>query len=460
MAALRIPSATYRLQFNRNFRFADARLLVPYLHDLGITDLYASPILKARPGSAHGYDITDPTRLNPELGSEKDFEEFAAELKRHDMGLLLDIVPNHMAASVDNPWWADVLENGRSSPYARYFDIDWDAHPRGKIVLPVLASPLDALLEDGGLKLALDEDGFTLRYGYTYFPLDPNSYHAILSHRPNFPEAIGRLVDSLQRLPPPTVTPARKVAERRQAAERVKRDLWRLYETHPEVKQFVDESIRAFNAPGAALLPELLREQHYELAYWRDGVRRLNYRRFFDINSLVGARVEDPAVFQATHDLVVRLVDEGKVTGLRVDHIDGLRDPLVYLQGLQEAVSRKASPFYLLTEKILLGDEMLPEEWPTSGTTGYEFANLVNALFVDPQGHQALGATYRRFTGSRVSFSDVVYEQKKKVMKELSWKCPPVWQSTGPTRGPWRWPAVTGHTLRLRWRRLAGGTLR
>jgi (1->4)-alpha-D-glucan 1-alpha-D-glucosylmutase len=354
MAALRIPSATYRLQFNRNFRFADARALVPYLHELGISDLYASPIFKARPGSAHGYDITDPTQLNPELGSEEDFEELVAELKRHDMGLVLDIVPNHMSATVDNPWWADVLENGRSSPYASYFDIDWDAHPEGRIVLPILGAPLEEVLRRGELKVSLGRTGPSLRYHDTRLPL---------SHTTS-------------------------------AAAR-----------------------RANSDP--ARLEGLLSQQAYELTYWRDGVRRLNYRRFFDISDLVGVRVEDPAVFEATHGLIVRLAREGKVVGLRVDHIDGLRDPLAYLERLQEAISSEGSPFYVLVEKILLGDEALPEEWPAFGTTGYEYANLANDLFIDALGLERLGITCRRFTGSRVNFSDVVYEQKKKVVKEL-----------------------------------------
>jgi (1->4)-alpha-D-glucan 1-alpha-D-glucosylmutase len=354
MAALRIPSATYRLQFNRDFRFADARALVPYLHELGISDLYASPIFKARPGSAHGYDITDPTQLNPELGSEEDFEELVAELKRHDMGLVLDIVPNHMAATVDNPWWADVLEHGRSSPYASYFDIDWDAHPERRIVLPILGAPLEEVLRRGELKVSLGRTGPSLRYHDTRLPL---------SHTTS-------------------------------AAAR-----------------------RANSDP--ARLEGLLSQQAYELTYWRDGVRRLNYRRFFDVSDLVGVRVEDPAVFEATHGLIVRLAREGKVTGLRVDHIDGLRDPRGYLRRLQEVLSRNGSRFYVLVEKILLGDEAVPENWPTFGTTGYEYSNLVNDLFIDPQGLRALNTTYGRFTRSSTGFADVVYEQKKKVMREL-----------------------------------------
>jgi (1->4)-alpha-D-glucan 1-alpha-D-glucosylmutase len=404
MAALRIPSATYRLQFNRDFRFADARVLVSYLHKLGISDLYASPVFKAQPGSAHGYDIIDPTKLNPELGTEEEFEALAEGLRRHDMGLLLDIVPNHMAATVSNPWWADVLENGRDSLYAPFFDIEWDAHPEGRIVLPILDAPLDTVLHRGGLRLTLDEYGFAIRYHETRLPVSPRSIAAILSALPRPPERLASVLDSIRSGQP---------------MEQLKRALWRLHERDPEVRRFMDAATDAFNGRDARPLRRLLGQQAYELTYWREGVRRLNYRRFFDVSALVAVRVEDPAVFRATHDVIVRLAREGKITGLRVDHIDGLRDPLEYLQRLQESLSPTGPPFYIVVEKILLDHEELPEEWPVAGTTGYEFANVVNALFVDSRGLEALDRTYRRFTGSRHSFSDVVHQQKKKATADL-----------------------------------------
>jgi len=282
MPSLRIPTAAYRLQFSRRFGFEDARKLVPYLHRLGVTDLYASPILRARQGSSHGYDVTDPSHLNPELGTEAEFEALVQELSSHGMGLLLDIVPNHMAASLENPWWADVLEKGRDSPYAAFFDINW--------------SP-----------------------------------------------------------------------------------------------------------PGSR--------------------EKISYRRFFDISDLVGVRVEDPRVFEATHALVLRLVREGRVTGLRIDHIDGLYDPLGYLSRLQRRIKPEKGThrpgFYIVVEKILAGDEVLPAEWPVSGTTGYDFLNALNALFVDGEGVKVIDDCYSRFTGARPDFGDLVYEKKRQVMREL-----------------------------------------
>jgi (1->4)-alpha-D-glucan 1-alpha-D-glucosylmutase len=283
MPSLRIATATYRLQFSQSFGFEDARRLVPYLHRLGITDLYASPILKARKGSRHGYDVTDPSRLNPELGTEAEFEALVRELKGCGMGLLLDIVPNHMAASLENPWWADVLKKGRDSPYADFFDIDW-------------------------------------------------------------------------------------------------------------------------NTPGNG--------------------EKISYRRFFDISDLVGVRVEEARVFEATHALILRLVWEGKVTGLRIDHIDGLYDPLGYLSRLQRQIkaekgAHRRPGFYIVVEKILAGDEVLPAEWPVSGTTGYDFLNALNALFVDGEGVKAIDESYSRFTGARPDFDDLVYEKKRQVIREL-----------------------------------------
>lgn len=335
------------------------------------------------------------------------------------MGLLLDIVPNHMAATVDNPWWADLLEHGRSSPYAPFFDIDWEGHPQGRIVLPILGAPLEEVLRSGELRLGLDEHGFFVRYQATRLPLDPSSYPTVLSHPAGLAKQLAPLLTSLQRLPTWTVTAAPESEERRGAAEQVKRELWRLYNGRPDVRRFIDDTIGIFNGRASALLHEVVRQQPYELAHWRTGRERLNYRRFFDISHLVGLRVEEPAVFQATHDLILRLVREGKATGLRVDHIDGLRDPLRYLERLQRAVARKGAPFYVLVEKILLGEETLPDGWPASGTTGYEFANLVNGLFVDREGLARLGTTYRRFSGSPPNFSDVVYKQKKRVLPDL-----------------------------------------
>jgi (1->4)-alpha-D-glucan 1-alpha-D-glucosylmutase len=445
MADLRVPLATYRLQLNRRFRFADARALVPYLHELGISDIYASPIFKARPGSTHGYDVMDPTSLNPELGTEREFEALVRELRGRGMALLLDIVPNHMAASSENPWWMDVLENGLSSPYAHYFDIDWhpdpaDGVPRNMVLLPILGGPFRSVLEDGEFILSLDERGFFVRYDGARLPLDPKSYRAFLTYRiRDLKESLGKdslalqelanLIEAIDALPACTDTQAKAVKARQRDKETIKRRLWRLYSTHPEIKTFIDANVSVFNGTAGDprsfdLLDRLLSDQAYRLAFWREGIEKLNYRRFFDISDLVGVCVEEPDVFEATHALAFRLADEGKVTGLRIDHIDGLYEPPDYLRRLQSRLgatkpTRAAARFYVLVEKILGRNEDLPEDWPVCGTTGYDFLNVVNGVFVDAEGLQALDTTYRRFTGSEKDFEDIVYEQKRRVMQEF-----------------------------------------
>lgn len=445
MAGPRVPVATYRLQFNRRFRFADAQALVPYLHELGITDIYASPIFKARRGSAHGYDVTDPTRLNPELGTEEEFEALVQELKRHNMGLLLDIVPNHMAANSENRWWVDVLENGPSSPYASYFDIDWHPDPASEVpantvLLSILGGPYRSVLENQELILGLDEEGLFVRYHDARLPLAPKSYRVLLTYRlEDLKEALGEdvrvyqefahLVESIERLPTRIAANAEEVEARRRDKEVMKQRLWSLYSRSPTIREFIDENVGIFRGQakdpqGLHLLDQLLAEQAYRLACWREGLQKINYRRFFDVSDLIGIRVEHPEVFEVMHALTFRLADEAKVTGLRVDHIDGLYDPLDYLRRLQRRIGRvkaaRATPsFYVVVEKILSGDEELPEDWPACGSTGYDFLNALNAVFVDAEGRKALDVTYRRFTGSRLNPGDVVYESKKRVMREL-----------------------------------------
>jgi (1->4)-alpha-D-glucan 1-alpha-D-glucosylmutase len=334
---MRVPGATYRVQFTSRFQFKDAVRLVPYLHELGITDLYASPILKARAGSTHGYDVTDPEQLNPELGGAEEFEELVQALRERHMGLLLDIVPNHMAASVENPWWFDVLEKGESSPYASWFDIDWAAK---KLLLPILGKPYGEALENNELKLRVEDGRVVLQYFDQKLPI----------------AAGGENLD-LQAVDP------------------------------------------------------VLSRQHYRVAYWQKTSDAVNYRRFFDVNELVGLRAEKDEVFQATHALISALVSQGKVNGLRIDHIDGLLDPAGYLRRLPD--------IYVVVEKILAGHENIPGEWQTQGTTGYDFLNSVNTAFVDPHGYQSLEHIYSEFTGLRGSRSELVRSRKRQVAKEL-----------------------------------------
>lgn len=431
---LRAPGTTYRLQLNRDMGFDRARQLVPYLHRLGITDLYVSPLLRAREGSSHGYDGTDPTRLNPELGSERAFDALVDALRQRGMGLLLDIVPNHLAASTENPWWAHVLEHGPASPYAAFFDIDWhpgDPELEGRVLLPILGDSLEEVLARGELHLALDAGGLCLRYFRHRLPVDPGTYPLLLA--PGGAGAGGDALEALlaraRRLPPREAGDPGAAACRCREGEAIKAGLTRLYREVPPVRTLVD---RSFHKPP---LCELLAAQAYRLAPWREAASRLNYRRFFDVSDLVGVRVEDPRVFAATHAFILQLAREGKVTGLRVDHVDGLLDPPGYLRRLTGALaaevgaegtsraapgaSPRSLPFYVVVEKILTGSEQLRADWPVAGTTGYEFLNALNAVFVDPAGYSRLAAAYGRFVGDDAAFADVVYHQKRKVIREL-----------------------------------------
>jgi (1->4)-alpha-D-glucan 1-alpha-D-glucosylmutase len=351
------------------------------------------------------------------------------------MGLLLDIVPNHMSASSENPWWTDVLENGPTSPYAAYFDIDWSPATNAvedKVILPILGGPYRSVLENQEIVLGLDENGFYIRYYEVRLPLQPRSYRRILVHRiVTLDKALGTthpalralvdLIDAIQRLPVNTATDPKEIEESLGAKQAIKPRLWHLYLAHPEVKHFIDENVRIFNGTKGdphsfELLDQLLGDQAYQLGFWRVVREKMNYRRFFDINDLISVRVEDSRVFEATHALIFKLIKAGNVTGLRADHIDGLYDPLGYFHHLQ---SRIAPRFYLLVEKILIGDETLPEDWPVHGTTGYDFLNSVNGVFVNPRGIRTLDRVYTRFTGTAVTFQDVVYHRKRQVIEAL-----------------------------------------
>lgn len=442
MASLRIPIATYRLQFNQEFTFRRARELLDYFQQLGITEVYASPLLQSRRGSGHGYDVTDPTHMDTDPGTEAEFEVFCGELQRRGMGLILDIVPNHMAASSENPWWMDVLENGPVSSYASYFDIDWHPPSRlldNKVLLPVLGDTYGRVLENQELRPAYRNGSFAVQYYQESFPLSPSSYHFILKHRldvlekrlgagsPAYQEYRGILA-ALPSHPERESLSLEATGEKRLQAEATKERLRRLCGAEPEVRRFIAENLRLLRGkkkrPASfRLLDRLLAEQAYVLAFWQNPNEEINYRRFFTITDLVGVRVEDPFVFEATHAVVFRLVERGVVTGLRIDHIDGLRDPLGYLQRLQERVAGvpegHAPGFYVIVEKILSSTEKLPSEWPIHGTTGYDFLNAVNRLFTDPRGAKDIERIYTRFVGEDIEYEDVLHQKKKLVMATL-----------------------------------------
>jgi (1->4)-alpha-D-glucan 1-alpha-D-glucosylmutase len=420
-----LPTSTYRLQFNSGFRFVDGRDLVPYLSDLGITDLYSSPRYKARRGSSHGYDIANPLRVNSELGTEEDFDDMACKLQNYGMGLLLDTVPNHMAASYENPWWMDVLENGQSSSYATYFDIDW--HPpiskaaylqENRVLLPILGDLYGNVLDRGELTLKMEDTGIHVRYYDTRLPLDPKSYSAILARMGQaLPPGNAELLDLLsavERLPARDDPAPEHVMERRRDKERIKDGLWRASQSDPAFRAALDETLAAIASDSAAL-DALLGAQAYRLAYWKIGYEEINYRRFFDINELVGLRIEVPEVFENRYQQIFSLLREGKITGLRVDHIDGLWDPECYLRRL----ASHTDGAYIVVEKVLGRDETLPPEWPVAGTTGYDFLNTLNGVFVDPAGLDRLEAVYARVTGSYLPFAEQCYQSNKLVIEEL-----------------------------------------
>jgi len=443
-----IPRATYRLQFNRDFTFAMAAEHVPFLAALGISHCYASPLLMARPGSSHGYDIVEHHRLNPELGSTEEFEHFVNVLQQHGMGLILDMVPNHMGVmGNDNPWWLEMLENGPAAASARFFDIDWSplkATLRGKVLLPVLGDHYGTVLEKGELTLGFDpgQGHFDIRYYEHRFPIDPGTYSTLLGHHlPQLGERLGEqdpgvlefasLTTAFANLPLRTESDEERLAERRRDSALHKQHLARLYRENADIACYLDEVVQAYNdtagqAADATLLHRLLEEQPYRLAYWRVASDEINYRRFFDINDLASLRMEEPEVYEATHALVLELIAGGKVQGLRIDHPDGLYNPRHYFQRLQQSVVAERShagnggdgmPLYVVVEKILAAHERLPADWPVHGTTGYDFAALCNDLFVDASSEKALTRSYRVFSGEWDSVEEMRYQSKKLIMR-------------------------------------------
>ena len=462
----RIPVATYRLQFNAQFRFNDAREIVPYLHRLGISDIYASPCFKASKGSLHGYDILDQNSLNPEIGTEQEYDALCEALQQQDMGQILDIVPNHMCIEGHgNSYWMDVLENGPCARYAGFFDITW--HPvkkelENRILIPILGDQYGTVLENGELRLSFQEGSFFLNYYDHKLPVIPKTYRRIMTFcregleqelsadAPQLQELMS-IITALEHLPPTTEQQPERIAERYREKEVIKRRLHSLYQNSSAIGEFIDRNIAAFNGtPGDShsfdQLDGLLQEQVYRIAHWRVATEEINYRRFFDINSLGAIRVEESAVFEATHRLVFSLVAAGKITGLRIDHADGLRDPEEYFKRLQAAcfflrygsspdtvvdedviharydrlvaADPGYKPFYIIGEKILLKTEKLPEAWPVFHTTGYDFANQVNGLFVDTAHATRFEKLYTRFLGQRIDFQDCAYESKRLVMHQ------------------------------------------
>jgi (1->4)-alpha-D-glucan 1-alpha-D-glucosylmutase len=428
------PTATYRLQFTPDFGFRDAIELIPYLDQLGISHVYASPLLKPAPGSMHGYDVIDPTRLNPELGDEEEFQELLAELARHGMGLILDIVPNHMAVNSQNEWWQDVLEHGQYSRFANYFDIDWGSGD-GKVVLPTLGDHFGTILESGELKLDIDDRGLAINYYENRFPVAPSSYEQVLVDvRRVFGDNEGESasvaeaeLDALIDLSRELDARAGHQDEISQASANLGRRTWNLYRSEPVTRHafnavFVEVNGDPGDPESFNRLERLLNSQHYRLTFWRRASEEINYRRFFDIADLISLRIEDPEVFDAVHSLILEYAGTAGIDGFRADHVDGLLDPEEYAERLYQRLSEASGgrgDYLLLFEKILTGHEQLPSEWPISGTTGYEFAHRVNAVLADPDGFRRIEEHYAQMTGLQDGFEQIVHSNKAKVLDDL-----------------------------------------
>ena len=409
-------TATYRVQLHAGFMFDDAAAIVPYLADLGVSHLYCSPYLQAAPGSTHGYDVTDHSRLNAELGGEAGHARMTGRLAACGLGQVLDIVPNHMGLH-GNAWWWDVLENGPSSLYAGYFDIDWDPPERkltAHVLMPVLGDHYGRVLEAGDIKLERRGGAFVVRYHEHEAPVSPRTLDELLAGAAERSGSSGlaALAQAHGELPHAILTDPAAVAERHVGKEALRERLERLVRDDPVAAAAIDEQVVAVNADADAL-DELLGRQNYRLAYWATAAEELSYRRFFNIESLAGLRIEDPEVFADTHRLILRLVADGTVDGLRIDHVDGLADPQGYLTRLAGA-SRGA---YVVVEKILAPGEELPAAWPTAGTSGYDFLNRVTQLFTDAQGADEMRACFARFTGRDQPYDDVARDAKLQIMR-------------------------------------------
>ena len=426
-----IPRATYRLQLHSGFTFDDAARIAPYLGRLGVSHMYCSPVLRARPGSEHGYDVVSHREINPELGGRAGFERMAAALRTHGIGIVLDIVPNHMSVTgPDNAWWLDVLENGPASPFADYFDIDWapiNPDLRGKVLLAVLGDHYGEVLARGELVLAFDAaaGAFAVRYFEHRFPIDPRTCPAILSAI----DELAGLAAEFGRLPSRDGDAAARAVEK----DRLKSSLAALVAGSPATARAIDAALARYNSgdPARNALHELLEAQAYRLAYWRVATDEINYRRFFDVNELAALRVEAEPVFEATHGFILDLAAAGLVDGLRIDHPDGLFNPERYFERLQQRYAQRAGitlppsapggrparALYVVAEKITARHEHLPERWAVHGTTGYRFATVVGGVLIDGAAQGRIDRIWRRFTGETGDFEAAAFRGKWAIMR-------------------------------------------
>ena len=464
------PRSTYRIQLHQGFSLSQARTIIGYLDDLGVGDLYLSPFLAARPGSMHGYDVFDHSRINPEVGGESEHAKFAADLRARGMGRVLDIVPNHMGVNGRNPYWLDVLEIGPQSPFAAFFDIDW--HPvkdelEGRVLLPVLEDRYGVVLEAGKMRVHREDGALVLKYGHFSLPLAPKSYAIVLAEAARaatdrFEQDDPHVLElfsiwaSAEAMPDRASGRLEDVSHTLREQKILPRRIARLCEDSADMRAVIDAAVDSFQGqPGQPstfnALHQLLEAQVYRLSSWKVAAQEINYRRFFDVNELAGLRTEDARVYEAIHTKVFDWINEGGVAALRIDHPDGLADPASYFRRLQESIfllrcrqrfaadglpedqwfetsialrkrhrlesvsteSPLRRSFSIVIEKILSRGEELPDDWPIDGTVGYEFLNVLNGLFIDPSANDVINAIYGDFTGDREPFPDVLYRSKK-----------------------------------------------
>ncbi len=414
------PRGTYRVQLNAGFGFDQAAEAAEYLAALGVSHIYCSPYLQAAPGSMHGYDVVDHHKVNEELGGEAAHERFCRRLGELGLGQVLDIVPNHMAAvGRANPWWWDILENGPASRYAPYFDIEWNPPEdrlRNKVLLPILGERYGVALAAGEVRLRREGGAFSFRYHDHEFPASPRSTGALLANAAarSGSQYLGFLADLLAHLPSSHSTDWPSIMTRHRDKEMLKELLAGLCRDQQEIAAKIDECVEELNG-DAAEMDALLSRQNYRIAYWRSAERELGYRRFFDVNNLVGLRMENDGVFDDTHELTIDWLRRGVIDGVRVDHPDGLSDPRRYLERLREA----APEAWIVVEKILMPGESLPADWPVAGTTGYDFLDRAGRLFVDVRGEASINEIYREFTGAALDWAAMMREKKDLVLTEI-----------------------------------------
>lgn len=427
---MRIPIATYRIQFNPQFDFKAACAVINYLYSLGISDIYASPIFKSKKGSLHGYDVIDHTQINPELGGQEGFEQLIRLVHDRGLGWLQDIVTNHMAYISENLMLMDVLENGPHSKYFKFFDIEWDHHfenLKGRVLAPFLKRFYAEVLLDGELQLRYGQNGFTVCYFDIDFPLRINSYKKLLRNNidtlqstlgkehPDF-KKFSDVLNSLD-----TLIDTKEVHFQYEHIKSVKETLWELYQKNFSIKSFIEENVSFFNGKAGVeesfnSLDALICEQAFRLSFWKVAIAEINYRRFFNINELISLRIEDNDVFNYAHDLIFKLAQEGKISGLRIDHVDGLYDPAKYVEKIRQITG----PLYIVVEKILCAEEKLPSDWESQGTTGYDFMNYVNGIFCEEDNEKDFIKIYYKFTGSHISYNELIYKNKLLALRNMS----------------------------------------